>query len=175
MIIRFLKNGVLKRVTAVVMSVVVLVVVAGCAASPDVVEVKQKHDQFLNCQQLKQEIARAESYKRKAREDDEFQFRYLMVTTALMSMWNMNQAESRAQERIEHLTSIFNAKNCHQQMQGSHQQYQHYQQQPQWQGVQGYGSYPNPAYQQHVPQQAPQQPGGSGEVPSSVPYYYIDR
>lgn len=97
------------RMTATLLCCVTLI---SCAANPVRVNITEAGDSSLNCWQLASEIKRAEQYKIDARKDDRFRLQDMFLTTGMMSIYNINKAESNAIKRSEHLQSLFQQKHC---------------------------------------------------------------
>lgn len=85
---------------------------AGCAAQPEVIKVRQPQDDGLSCAALSRELLHAQQLKAKAREEDRFQLKYMLVVPAILSMNNWTDAEQKADARIEHLSLLYQRKKC---------------------------------------------------------------
>lgn len=90
--------------------------VAACA-SPEVVDERQVGDQDLSCAELEREIAAAQEFEEKAR--DERGATGTNVAAALLfapalgaTYMNTEEAIDAAEERQDHLLRIYDAKEC---------------------------------------------------------------
>jgi hypothetical protein len=90
----------------------VITFLAACSATPKVLEVDKFGDDKLSCDEIATNIDEAEFYKKQARKDDNFQFRYLWVPTGTISAYNFNDAESAAIARKEKMEKLAQAKGC---------------------------------------------------------------
>lgn len=96
-------------ITAV--SVTSLLLVSGCY-KPERVEETSPRDASLNCQQIQMEKRRAEQAKAAAREHDQFEFRYILIVPAVVSLYNFDKAEKAANARLEQLDRLYMQKDC---------------------------------------------------------------
>lgn len=86
--------------------------VSACASKPFVPPVMKPNDRNLSCQDLNLEINQAMQHKQMARKDDTFQWRYILIIPAVISIYNWHKAETAAQERIDYLEGISSQRGC---------------------------------------------------------------
>jgi hypothetical protein len=86
-----------------------------CATNPVRVNITEASDASLDCWQLEKEIQRAEQFKIDARKNDHFRWQDIILTTGMMSAYNINKAESNAAKRTDHLRTLYQQKQCTQQ------------------------------------------------------------
>lgn len=98
--------------TKKILSLLILLTLTACATNPHKVEVEHGDERYLSCNTLDYELKKAEEYKVAARKDDRFMFKYMMPMNAMMSIYNINVAESRAKKRVALLTKIKIEKGC---------------------------------------------------------------
>jgi hypothetical protein len=65
-----------------------------------------------DCKQLDMEIRKAEGLRIAARDEDRFDWKYILVANAFVSAYRMNKAEIAAQERLNDLKRIATEKEC---------------------------------------------------------------
>lgn len=93
-------------------------VVAGClllasCAKPIVVsKLTPSEQQTLTCEQIASELKAAQEFQEVARAEDRFKFRYILIAPAVVSMYNMNKAESAAKDRSAELQILASQKGC---------------------------------------------------------------
>lgn len=132
---------------ALCLTLLVTLLLSACA-SPHVAEVRRHGDKNMSCEDLHQAVAEAEHMKQAAREDDRFKLGYIALLPAVVSVYRFHKAEKAAQERIDYLTSIYNAKNCAGGGYAAPQYNQQYYEQ-QYRKAPGYNYQPNSPYRQY--------------------------
>lgn len=172
-----------RKTWPIIFTCCIFLFVSACASNPIKVEVKQERDLFLDCKGLKDEIVRAEQFKKDARSEDRFMLKHMMILSAMISAYNMNSAENRAIERIAHLQALYNQKQCHLQPQTatsnpsftppSASYYGGYDTPSSQQPTQAYPSYPSmqPQPSPNMPQGYNQEDPMFGDMP---PYGFSD-
>lgn len=88
-----------------------VLLVAACA-NPVVVAPVGPEEQSKNCSQLDYEIAQAKHYRKEARAEDGFRWKYIGVVNGFVSAYRINKAEEAAQTRINQLEQIAKEKEC---------------------------------------------------------------
>jgi hypothetical protein len=97
-------------------SLALLLTLCACNTSkPAVVTVRNGNEAQLSCPELQQEIQTAQYYKEAARSEDRFMLKHINPFTTFFSIYNMNKAESHAQQRIEILEQFYKQRRCDQQ------------------------------------------------------------
>lgn len=92
--------------------VLVFVLVSGCIAMPEKVEVEQGNEARLSCHELYSERERAETLWQKANEHDRFKARYIFLPVGVVSGVNVIRARDAAHQRMQYLDSVIAEKGC---------------------------------------------------------------
>ena len=96
-----------------IVALVLIALLSGCAAQPKVVQVVQARDAQLQCTQLAREIQQTERYKILARQEDRFRLRYMFPITGFWSIYNINKAEKNAIARLDRLQELAIQRGCY--------------------------------------------------------------
>ena len=115
---------------------------------PERIKASSARDSSLNCQQIRQEINKAERAKTAAREHDQFEMRYILLVPAIFSMYNFHKAEKAAEERMDNMHNLYARKDCANKPN-----------RPPQQTRQPYGTFPGQQQPGQFQQRSGQQPG----------------
>ena len=88
-----------------------LAMLAACA-NPVVAAPVSTADRDKSCEELAADITQTQQLKTAAREDDEFQWRYIGVVNGFVSAYRMNKAETAATKRLAELENISSSRGC---------------------------------------------------------------
>ena len=91
------------------------ILLTSACANPVVVSKVGPEDYSKSCAELEQDINQTRHLRSAAREDDEFQWRYIFVVNGLWSMYQINKAEKAANERLDELQRLYGTQGCAQQ------------------------------------------------------------
>lgn len=97
--------------STVILTVLSAMVLSACH-KPERIAASSARDSSLNCQQIRQEINKAERAKAAAREHDQFEMRYILIVPAIFSLYNFSKAEKAAQKRLDNMHQLYDQKRC---------------------------------------------------------------
>src|SRR5690606_29402207 len=92
-------------------ALLLLAAVSACA-NPVVAPPLTAPEREKDCTAIEADITETSNLKRAARDDDKFMWRYVFVVNGFVSAYRMNKAEAAAQERLDELRALGQAKGC---------------------------------------------------------------
>ena len=79
-------------------------------ANPHVVPPVSESDRAKECAAIQADISQTELYRKEARAEDKFQWKYVFMVNAATSWVRMNKAEEAAEKRLAELNQLYASK-----------------------------------------------------------------